>query len=392
MLLGAWTLSQCWNCTDFVLSFTSTYLVSRITVLYLCTFALASRIMVLRVGSDFSGLDTAYWALRRRGVPFRHVFACDCDGASLKVLRFLQPEVIYEDVRSRNVAEMPEVDIFTFGPPCQSYSRQGNRAQDSCEMGQLGIFSLAYILHCKPRIALMEQVKDVVHSGFFQLVLSQLANAGYNLYSQILKSSDYGVPQTRERVYLVALLNPVSEFTFPDPVPCCSATSLIDQLPPERFQMVPDIGPAGGETRQKNVLEQLQCCIESGVNPYEAPVFISSGASSSRCNYMVGQCMTITRTEALRQGFWCTTKGGFLEPHEVARFQGFPDNFLDWRSLGITDSHFCALLGNAMTFNVLLHLLPSLLRASGSVSNHQANQMIRTARAHHPRRAWAMII
>ena len=123
--------------------------------------------MELRVGSDFSGLDTAYWALRRLRIPFRHVFACDCDRASLKVLQFLQPEAIYEDVRSRNIAEMPEVDLFTFGPPCQSYSRQGNRAGDSCELGQLGLFSLAYILHRKPRIALMEQVKDVVRSDFF---------------------------------------------------------------------------------------------------------------------------------------------------------------------------------------------------------------------------------
>ena len=343
--------------------------------------------MTLRVGSDFSGLDTAYWALCRLGIPFRHVFACDCDKASLKVLRFLQPEVIYEDVRLRNIAEMPGVDLFTYGPPCQPYSPQGNRAGDSIEMGQLGLFSLAYILHHKPKITLMEQVKDVAQSDFFQLVLKELAKAGYSLYAQVLKSSDYGVPQARERIYLVALLDPVEEFSFPEPVPCCSASSLIDQLAPEQFQVAPDIGPAGGKTRQNNVLQQLQLCIDSGVNPYQEPVFVTSGASSSRCNYMVGLCMTITRSEAQRQGFWCTTKGGVLEPHEVARFQGFPDNFLDWRSLGIPDSQFCALLGNAMTFNVLLHLLPRLLRASGIVTTRQAASMIRIANAHHPRSA-----
>ena len=345
--------------------------------------------MELRVGSDFSGLDTAFWALRRLGIPFRHCFACDCERASLKVLNYLRPEVLYEDVRSRNISEMAEVDLFTFGPPCQSYSRQGNRAADSVELGQLGLYSVAYILHHKPRIALMEQVKDVVQSEFFQLVLNKLATAGYSLYSQILRTYDYGVPQARERVYLVALLNPVSEFSFPDPVPCCSARELIDVLPPERFQLIPDLGPAGVETKQRNVVQQLQLCIESGVNPYEIEVFVTSGASSSRSSWMAGRIQTITRSEALRGGYWSTTKGGFLNPTEVARFQGFPDNFLNYCSLDITDSQFCALLGNAMSFNVLLHLLPSLLRASGIVTNHQADQMIKIANAHHPRRAWA---
>ena len=107
------------------------------------------------------------------------------------MLNYLRPEVLYEDVRSRNISEMAEVDLFTFGPPCQSYSRQGNRAADSVELGQLGLYSVAYILHHKPRIALMEQVKDVVQSEFFQLVLNELATAGYSLYSQILRFYDY---------------------------------------------------------------------------------------------------------------------------------------------------------------------------------------------------------
>lgn len=345
--------------------------------------------MPIRVGSDFSGLDTAYWALRRLQIPFRHVFACDCNGVSLKVLKWLQPEIVFPDVTSRDLASIPAVDLFTFGPPCQSYSRQGNRQGSACEQGQLGVFSLSYILHRRPKIALMEQVPDIEGSEFFTLVQQELNEAGYSLYWQVLKSCEYGVPQTRERMYLVALMDPAVEFSFPDARPCCSASSLIDKLPPDRFQVLPDIGPAGGLTRQKNVIQQLERCLaNSELNPFVTPVFVTSGASAQRSNFMVGMCMTITRSEALRQGYWCTMKGGFLEPHEVARFQGFPDGFLDWRNLGITDAQFCALLGNAMTFNVILHLLPRLLRASGFVTDVETARLISIANAHHPRRQW----
>jgi hypothetical protein len=80
---------------------------------------------------------------------------------------------------------------------------------------------------------------------------------------------------------------------------------------------------------------------------------------------MVDTCMTITRTEGQRQSIWCTGKGGFLEPHELAMLQGFPNGFLDWQSLGIRGLQFGALIGNAMTLNVLLHLIPNVLRADG---------------------------
>ena len=348
-----------------------------------------SNIMQLRIGSDFSGLDTAYWALRLLQVSFRHVFACDCDPASLKVLEFLKPEVLFRDVRTRSLVDMPPVDLFTFGPPCQPYSRLGNREGADCEMGQLGLFSLSYILYRRPRIVLMEQVPDVVGSDFFVLVLQQLTDAGYNLHSQIAKSWEYGVPQTRQRVYLVALLNPVAQFSFPDAISPCPATSLIDVLPGDQFQVLPEIGPAGGQTRQNNVSRLLERCIEErGVNPFITPVFVNSGASAQRANYSVNMMMTVTRTEAGRQGYWCTLKGGFLEPDELARFQGFPDGFLDWRRLGIRSSDYSALLGNAMTFNVILRLLPGLLMASGYVTDAQAARMIRMADTHHPRRRW----
>jgi hypothetical protein len=100
---------------------------------------------------------------------------------------------------------------------------------------------------------------------------------------------------------------------------------------------------------------------------------------------MLDTCMTITRTEGQRQSIWCTGKGGFLEPHELAMLQGFPNGFLDWQSLGIRGLQFGALIGNAMTLNVLLHLIPNVLRADGILPEDEYRIAIQKARAHHPR-------
>lgn len=75
----------------------------------------------------------------------------------------------------------------------------------------------------------------------------------------------------------------------------------------------------------------------------------------------------------------------FLEPHELAMLQGFPNGFLDWQSLGIRGSQFGALIGNAMMLNILLHLIPNMLRADGILPEDECRIAIQKARAHHPR-------
>ncbi|CAJ1418007.1 unnamed protein product [Effrenium voratum] len=341
------------------------------------TAAMANR--RIRLGSDFSGLDTPYWALQRLQVPCRHVFSCDCEPASLKVLHFLQPEIVYTDVRARNVQEAPDVDLFCFGPPCQSYSRQGKRQFDDCELGCLGLHSLAYIIYHKPRLILMEQVPDVVSSEFMKVMCKELQKAEYALHLSILKSYEYGAPQARERVYMVGILRQVGAFSFPSPVPCPPVSDFIDRLPASEFKAVPEEGPQGGTTRIVNVLRELEKCLEKDVNPFQAYVLITSGASQGRCNHMVGRVMTLTRSECMRQGYWCTVKGGFLSPEDMARLQGFWDGFLDWRSLTISDSQFGALLGNAMTLNVLLHLFPHMLRAAGLMTAGEFDEALQRA-------------
>lgn len=340
----------------------------------------------VRLSSDFSGLDTVAWAFKYLGLPHRNVAACDINKASLQVLQHLEPEWLGSDVRQRQIDRMPPSDLHSFGAPCQSYSKSGKRARNECELGQLANYAIDYIEHHKPRMILMEQVPDIVSSEDYLLeLLARLSRSGYSVNMQVLKSSDYGLPQERCRLYVIGIQRPVVEFLFPPPIPCPPLLSFLDVLPASEFKVLPEKGPRGGSTRLDNVSRHLQACVEEGVNPFERSVIITSGCSASRCNRMVDRCMTITRTEAQRQGLWCSTKGGFLDFDEMARLQGFWTGFLPWQDLGIADPQFGGLLGNAMSLNVVLNLIPPLLRSAGFVTENEFRKLAERARRYHPK-------
>lgn len=102
-----------------------------------------------------------------------------------------------------------EIDLMTYGFPCQDISsaglQKGLRNEDGSKT-RSGLFfdAIRIMKHCKPRIAIAENVKNLTSkrmSGVFDTVLSELEDAGYNNYWQVLNAADYGMPQGRESIY-----------------------------------------------------------------------------------------------------------------------------------------------------------------------------------------------
>ena len=82
---------------------------------------------LLRVATDFSGIDTPLIALQKLHVPYHHLFSCDNSRVAQKVLKTCHnADTLYRDVRERDVANMAQVDLFVFGWPCQPFSTLGN--------------------------------------------------------------------------------------------------------------------------------------------------------------------------------------------------------------------------------------------------------------------------
>lgn len=132
---------------------------------------------------------------------------------------FGRDEVNFGDVTKIVPHELPDFDLMVAGFPCQTFSDMGKRAGFNDTRGQI-IFSLIDILKAKNcKGFLLENVKGLVYHDkgrSLNIILQSLEDAGYKVHWKVLNSINYGVPQMRERVYLVGFRDDV-DFTFPTP-------------------------------------------------------------------------------------------------------------------------------------------------------------------------------
>ncbi len=187
----------------------------------------------MKVLSLFSGIGAFEKALENLGVPFELVAFCELDKHAVQSYC-----AIHGVDESKNLGDITKVDetnlkkdidILTYGFPCQDISTSGKQKGLFNEDGthtRSGLFfeALRIIEATKPKIAIAENVKNLVSKKFnaqFQIVLASLEAAGYNNYYQVLNAKNYGVPQNRERVFIVSIRKDIDHglFQFPKPFP-----------------------------------------------------------------------------------------------------------------------------------------------------------------------------
>ena len=152
----------------------------------------------------------------------------EIDKYAIQAANVLFPEYAdrnYGDISQIEWDEVPDFDLFTMSSPCQDFSVAG--LQKGGEEGSGTRSSLLWecrraILAKKPRYILMENVKALVSYKFKPLFMKwqdELASYGYTNFIRVLNAADYGVPQHRERVFMVSILDDGASYHFPEPFP-----------------------------------------------------------------------------------------------------------------------------------------------------------------------------
>lgn len=215
---------------------------------------------------------------------------CDTLRANSGVLE--SPKIVEGDIREVDVDALMrdlslgpgDLDLLCGGPPCQSFSQIGKQGSLSDERGPLLFEVVRFAKALEPRAIMIEQVKGLKtarnlraeRGGVFSELLDALSGLGYSVRWQVLNSADYGVAQTRERLFIVALAEEAS-FAFPEPThrspdsadelladrhPHRTLTDVIDDLgsPPRKNGVIPtdshvDVTPAGDQRRIQGVPE-----------------------------------------------------------------------------------------------------------------------------------------
>jgi DNA (cytosine-5)-methyltransferase 1 len=223
----------------------------------------------------------------------------------------------YGDITKINASTLPDFELLIGGFPCQSFSIAGKRGGFNDTRGTL-FFDVARVLKEKqPRLCLLENVKGLLsheQGATFRTIISTLDELGYDCQWQVLNSKNFGVPQNRERVFIVGHLRGTSR---------------------------PEVFPIGGADREdtRNVGEDLSYTIDA--------------------NYSKG---TNTLEKGRRQLIKGDTAIRRLTPKECERLQGFPD---DWTKEGmdglISDTQRYKMCGNSVTVPVIKEIINKLI-------------------------------
>lgn len=175
----------------------------------------------MKVVSFFAGCGGLDLGFRQAG--FDVIWANEYDRSIHPTYRLNHFDTVLNtsDIRDLKTANIPDCDGFIGGPPCQSWSLGGKMKGLDDERGRLFLNYIKIIEAKKPKFFVIENVAGIVsdkHFKTFHGFLSTLGDAGYRVKFSVLNAADYGVPQTRIRVFIVGFRNDLSkDFIFPAP-------------------------------------------------------------------------------------------------------------------------------------------------------------------------------
>ena len=180
---------------------------------------------IIRVGTMFSGIGAIEYAFKRLNLKSEIVFASDID-QNVKKSYFanyqIKEENWYDDVCNLNGEKYKfKVDLLVGGSPCQSFSMVGKRKGFDDTRGTLFYEFARVIKESRPKVFIYENVKGLVthdNGNTFEIIKNTFGELGYRYFYQVLNSKDYGIPQNRERIFVVGFRDPSISFDFPIPI------------------------------------------------------------------------------------------------------------------------------------------------------------------------------
>jgi DNA (cytosine-5)-methyltransferase 1 len=179
----------------------------------------------IRIGTLFSGIGAIEHAFNRLKLNHSIVFASDID-PHVKQSYFANYEIgasdWYNDVTTFSAEKYKgKVDLIVGGSPCQAFSMVGKRRGLEDVRGTLFYDFARIVSETQPKVFIFENVKGLLnHDGgnTWKVVQDVFKELGYKTHPQILNSKDFGIPQHRERIFVVGFKDHNVEFTFPEKI------------------------------------------------------------------------------------------------------------------------------------------------------------------------------
>ncbi|MCD7879515.1 MAG: DNA cytosine methyltransferase [Candidatus Gastranaerophilales bacterium] len=248
-------------------------------------------------------------------------------------------ENIYGDITQISEKDIPDHDILLAGFPCQPFSQAGLKKGFKDTRGTLFFDIERILLDKKPGAFLLENVKQLKghdKGNTLKVILDHLDKAGYKTYVQVLAAKDFGIPQNRERIYIVGFLNHNVDFEFPKPLNIETRVGNILEKSPDSKYTISDKLWAGHQRRK--LMHTLKG------NGFGYGLFNENSPYTNTISaryYKDGSEILIEQKDKNPRK---------ITPREAARLQGFPENY---KITSVSDNQLYKQFGNSVCVPVI---------------------------------------
>lgn len=312
----------------------------------------------------FAGIGGFHYALGSYGAEC--VYASEWDKYASETYSKNHKMKVHGDITKIDEKDIPQHDILCGGFPCQAFSISGKQKGFEDTRGTLFFEMARIIAYHKPRVLFMENVKNLVQHDegrTFNVILDTLKELGYQTFFKVLNSGNFGVPQHRERIYIVAFRNDIknnSMFRFPT----------VDK--PSSLNDILETDPTDAKIIERNDI-YIYKTTSNNEQPslFGEPVLpnrplqigiVNKGGQGERIYDPIGHSITLSANgggAGAKTGlYFINKKVRKLSTRECARLQGFPENFI------IADNPLQAYkqFGNSVTIDVLQHIVKEIAK------------------------------
>ncbi|MDD3821548.1 MAG: DNA cytosine methyltransferase [Bacilli bacterium] len=254
-------------------------------------------------------------------IPFEElgyecVFSSEIDKFAVETYKANFNDTPYGDIKTIKPRDIPKHDLLLAGFPCQPFSQAGLKKGLEDERGTFIFDIIKIVKEHKPKVVFLENVKRFYTSNnnlIYMMVKTEFEKMGYNFFFQIYNSKDFGIPQNRERVYMVAIRDKRRKFNFPKPSYIVTRVGqILDKNVNEKYTISDKLW-AGHQRRKKEHMSKgngFGYSLFDHKSPYTNTI--------SARYYKDGSEILINQKDKNPRK---------LTPREAARLQGFPESF-----------------------------------------------------------------
>ena len=298
------------------------------------------------------------------------VFASEWDNHAAKTYEENYGMKPHGDIRHIDETKIPSHDVLCAGFPCQAFSISGKQKGFEDTRGTL-FFEIARIVkHHRPKVLFLENVRNFArHDGgkTLSVVTLTLNELGYDVHYDVLNASHFGLPQNRERVYIVCFRKDLNivQFNFPKPLHVKTCLHDILEEDPSDAKIVtrPDTYFTKSFLPQKDLYGK----VELPNKPIQIG-YVNKGGQGERIYSPYGHAITLSAygggVGAKTGLYFVNGKIRKLSPRECARVLGFPDSF----KINTTQTQAYKQFGNSVAVNVLKEIVKCIYKTNCFIS------------------------